>query len=197
MKEKNSSREKLLDITFEEIYIHGYSGTSIGSILKKAEIPKGSMYHFFDSKKALVLAMIEERLFIKMDHFFNYEKEREQSVFSNLKDTFVTMSKHKNLITYGCPFYRLMVELSPIDKDFDSLLMKKYDELLSGLEALFQEGINNNEFNETLNPKHFAEFYLSSVWGVLSLSPTLSSPKNFITHIRYILNTLESYKLPA
>ena len=195
MKEKNPTREKLLDITFEEIYIHGYAGTSIGSILKKASIPKGSMYHFFNSKKALVLAMIQERLFPKMDLFFNYKKEKEQSVFSSLKDTFVTMSKHKNLITYGCPFYRLMVELSPIDKDFDALLMGKYNELLLGLETLFQEGINNHEFNESLNVKHFSEFYLSSVWGVLSLSPSLSSPKNFITHIRYILNTLESYKI--
>ena len=105
------------------------------------------------------------------------------------------MSKHKKLITYGCPFYRLMVELSPIDKDFDSVLMGKYDELLLGLEILFQEGINNHEFNKDLNAKDFAEFYLSSVWGILSLSPSLSSPKRFITHIRYILNTLESYKL--
>ncbi len=195
MKEKNPTREKLLDITFEEIYIHGYASTSIGSILKKASIPKGSMYHFFKSKKVLVIAMIQERLFPKMDLFFNYKKEKEQSVFSNLKDTFVSMSKHKKLIIYGCPFYRLMVELSPIDKEFDSLLMLKYNELLLGLETLFQEGIDNNEFSKSLNAKHFAEFYLSSVWGVLSLSPSLSSAKNFITHIRYILNTLESYKI--
>jgi len=31
----NTSREKLLDIAFDEIYLNGYSGTSIDKILKK------------------------------------------------------------------------------------------------------------------------------------------------------------------
>jgi TetR/AcrR family transcriptional repressor of nem operon len=67
---KQPTREKLLDVTFEEVYTHGYAATSIDAILQKASVPKGSMYHHFKSKKALVLAMIEERLYPKMDSFF-------------------------------------------------------------------------------------------------------------------------------
>jgi len=194
MKEKNSSREKLLDITFEEIYIHGYAATSIGSILKKANVPKGSMYHFFDSKKALVLAMIKERLCPKMDLFFTYEKQEDLTVFQSLKQTFAFMAKNRSLITHGCPLYRLMVELSSVDKDFDTLLVKKYEEMRNKLEALLQIGIDSNEFNETLKPNTFAPFFITSVWGVLSLSPSVSSPKLFVSNIKQLLTLLELHQ---
>jgi len=73
---KQPTREKLLDITFEEVYIHGYTATSVDTILKKAGIPKGSMYHHFKGKKELVLAMVKERLFPKMELFFDFEEKR-------------------------------------------------------------------------------------------------------------------------
>ena len=106
---KQSTRDKLLDITFEEVYIHGYAATSVDTILKKAQISKGSMYHHFKSKKELVLAMVEERLFVEMDNFFKYEKKEGKSVTESFRKTFVGISKNKLLITYGCPLYRLMV----------------------------------------------------------------------------------------
>ena len=47
----NNPREKLLDVAFNEIYHCGYNATSIDKILKQASMNKGSMYHFFKSKK--------------------------------------------------------------------------------------------------------------------------------------------------
>ena len=58
----NNPREKLLEVAFDEIYHNGYNGTSIDKILKKASMNKGSMYHFFKSKKELALVVIEEKL---------------------------------------------------------------------------------------------------------------------------------------
>jgi len=194
MNEKNATREKLLDITFEEIYIHGYAATSVGSILAKAQVPKGSMYHFFDSKKSLVLAMIQERLYPKMDLFFNYEKQDDLSVFQSLKATFAFMAKNKPLIINGCPLYRLMVELSPVDKDFDALLVKKYEDMQTKLEQLLHVGIKTKEFKDTLSPKDFSSFLITSVWGILSLSPSVSSPRLFLSSIKQLLSLLALHK---
>jgi len=191
---KQPTREKLLDIAFEEVYIYGYAATSVDAILKKAKVPKGSMYHHFKSKKELVLAMVEERLFVKMDSFFNYEKKEEQSVTESFRKTFVAISKNSLLVTYGCPLYRLMVELSAIDKEFDALLTSKAKEMKSGIESLLQIGVEIGEYNSELNTDIFASFMLSSVWGILSLSPTLSSSQSFIEQSQYILKELDSYK---
>lgn len=191
---KQPTREKLLDITFEEIYIHGYAATSVDAILKKAGVPKGSMYHYFKSKKELVLAMVNERLFPKMDMFFQFEKKEGQTVLESFRDTFASISKNKMLITYGCPLYRLMVELSAVDKEFDVHLTSKTLQMKDGIQSLLQDGIDTGELNNTLDIEAFAGFMLSSVWGILSLSPALSSSKNFIAQSRYILKELENYQ---
>ena len=191
---KQPTREKLLDIAFEEVYVYGYSATSVDVILKKANITKGSMYHHFKSKKSLVLAMVEERLFVKMDTFFKYEKEQNKTVYQSFRKTFVGISRHKMLIEYGCPLYRLMVEMSVVDKEFDILLTSKVIQMKEGIKQLLQIGIEIGEFSEELDTEAFAGFLLSGVWGILSLSPSLSSSKNFITQSRYILKELESYQ---
>ncbi|BAF71902.1 TetR/AcrR family transcriptional regulator [Sulfurovum sp. NBC37-1] len=190
---KQPTREKLLDITFDEVYIHGYSATSVDTILKKAGIPKGSMYHYFKGKKALVLTMVEERLFPKMDLFFNFEKEEEVSVTDALRKTFAAMSRNRPLVTYGCPLYRLMVELSPVDSEFDAMLSAKVTQMQKKAAALLLSGIESGEFSDTLDPEAFAAYLLNSTWGVLSLSPTLSSPRKFIQHSKFILETLKQY----
>jgi TetR/AcrR family transcriptional repressor of nem operon len=190
---KQPTREKLLDITFDEVYIYGYTATSVDTILKKAGIPKGSMYHHFKSKKELVLAMVEERLFPKMELFFNFERNEGGSVTDALRGTFAGMSKNKPLITYGCPLYRLMVELSPVDETFDKLLSSRVVQMQENLALLLQKGIESGEFKETLPTKDFANYILESTWGVLSLSPTLSSSKHFIQHSKFIFDTLANY----
>ena len=190
---KQPTREKLLDITFEEVYVHGYNATSVDAILKKAEIPKGSMYHHFKSKKELVLAMVEERLFVKMDSFFKYEVEEGKSVMDSFKNTFMLVSKNHMLVTYGCPLYRLMVELSATDKEFDKLLTSKAVEMQEGIKSLLLKGVEIGEFKDTLDVESFSTYMLSAVWGILSITPTLSSSENFINQSQYILNELEQH----
>ena len=193
MNKKQPTREKLLDITFDEVYIHGYTATSVVTILKRAGIPKGSMYHHFKGKKELVLAMVEERLFPKMALFFDFEPREGKSVTETIRGTFASVAKNKPLITYGCPLYRLMVELSGVDKTFDILLSEKVVQMQEDLASLLEKGIESGEFNERLNAKYFASYILESTWGVLSLSPALSSSKHFLQHSKFILETLSSY----
>ncbi|SFV56261.1 Transcriptional regulator, TetR family [hydrothermal vent metagenome] len=194
MAKRQPSREKLLDITFDEVYIHGYTATSVDTILKKAGIPKGSMYHYFKGKKELVLAMVQERLFPKMELFFDFDRKEGTTVTDALRGTFAGMSRNKPLITYGCPLYRLMVELSPVDETFDALLSTRVVQMKDNLALLLQKGIEDGEFKEAFPVKEFAAYILESTWGVLSLSPSLSSSKHFIKNSKFILETLDNYR---
>jgi len=190
MSKRQPTREKLLDITFEEVYIHGYHATSVDTILQKAGIPKGSMYHHFKSKRAMVMAMMQERLFPKMDEFFLFDRQQGKSVRESLRNTYAAMAKNKPLITYGCPLYRLMLELSPVDIEFDELLSGKVTEMRSRLSDLLVEGIKEGEFDTTLDTDAYADLILNATWGVLSLSPSLSSSRYFLTQSKLILDLL-------
>ncbi len=82
----NNPREKLLEVAFNEIYQNGYTATSIDKILKQASMNKGSMYHFFKSKKELGLAVVNEKInaYIEDKYSVLLKFEKNFNIFSIL-----------------------------------------------------------------------------------------------------------------
>ena len=62
MKNSNDTRQKLIDITYDEIYEKGYQAASLSEILSKAQVHKGSMYYFFENKKEMAMSALKEKL---------------------------------------------------------------------------------------------------------------------------------------
>jgi AcrR family transcriptional regulator len=60
------TRQVLLDAAAEEFALHGYIGANINQISLAAGFAKGTIYNYFESKRALMLALIDE---IAVTHF--------------------------------------------------------------------------------------------------------------------------------
>jgi len=58
-KEYALKRNQILDVTLRLIYTKGYEQMAIQDILTELQISKGAFYHYFDSKPALLEALIE------------------------------------------------------------------------------------------------------------------------------------------
>lgn len=54
-----NTRERLIETTMTLMWRDGYAGMSVDRICKAAKVNKGSFYHFFPSKEALVLETID------------------------------------------------------------------------------------------------------------------------------------------
>lgn len=190
----NDSRERLLDAAFLEVYKNGYHGTGTAAILKKAGVPKGSMYHFFDSKKDLVLTVCQERIFPKMEIFFDFTRYPNEDIFQSLERIFENMSTHEFLITNGCPMHRLMVEMAPLDEAFETLLVDEFHSFTGKLSELLQSAIDKQELN-SFDTQATARFIITSTWGEISLPPSLSSKGSFLHHKNNLLTLLLSHKM--
>ncbi len=53
------TRELLLRAGIELLASQGYTATGLQSVLSRVQIPKGSFYHYFDSKQAFGLAVLD------------------------------------------------------------------------------------------------------------------------------------------
>ncbi|NQY20496.1 MAG: TetR/AcrR family transcriptional regulator [Campylobacteraceae bacterium] len=160
-----NSKEKLLQISFEEIYEHGYNATSIESILKKAKMNKGSMYYYFKSKKDLTLTMIAQNLssYIqdKYSKLLDYE--------TNILDELIKLLKDKNNfeVSHGCKVNNLVQELSHTDNDFKIALEKVYLNFENIFEQILNKAYENGEFEHN-DIKSLAIFVLASFEGCLA-----------------------------
>src|SRR5258708_2131591 len=57
-----STRDRLLEAARYLFWERGYSATSMTDILERAEANSGSFYHFFSSKEALMIAVLDSYL---------------------------------------------------------------------------------------------------------------------------------------
>ena len=56
------TRDHLVAAAFAEMYRCGYRGADLNSILGRAGVTKGALYHHFDSKDGLGHAVIEQAI---------------------------------------------------------------------------------------------------------------------------------------
>lgn len=52
------NRTRIVDAAWELFWIRGYHAASIGDIAKLAQVPKGSVYNYFDSKESLLIHVL-------------------------------------------------------------------------------------------------------------------------------------------
>lgn len=71
-------RMKMLDVTYELIKQYGITHTSIEKIAKTCGIGKGTFYHYFPSKEALILALMEKQAADSLRHFQSHHNGREK-----------------------------------------------------------------------------------------------------------------------
>ncbi|HEV8177740.1 MAG TPA: TetR/AcrR family transcriptional regulator, partial [Gemmatimonadales bacterium] len=60
LRDPGATRDRLLNAAFEEIYRRGFQATSLDTILAKAGVTKGALYHHFPDKAALGYAVVDE-----------------------------------------------------------------------------------------------------------------------------------------
>lgn len=54
------TRQRIITSARDLIYGRSYAGVAVAEICARAEVKKGSFYHFFPSKQDLSLAVIDE-----------------------------------------------------------------------------------------------------------------------------------------
>jgi len=134
---KKDTRDLLLDSAFKEFYKSGFQGSNISSILNEVGINKGSMYHFFKSKKELGLSVIQER--IKTKIVYKYTQ------ILNFDMLFNTLIDAPNTLIYGCPLNKMSQEMIYIDEDFKKALSLVYKEFENYIKNILTTAMQNKE----------------------------------------------------
>lgn len=187
MVKKMNSRELLLKIAYDEIYQNGYQATSVDKILKKANMNKGSMYHFFKSKKELTLAMIEEYVGEYIDTKYGVILETEKNYIDAIMRVFRDKETDNSTLC-GCRLHNLVQELSHKDEDFKKALEKIYFKFEKIFEEVFMNAIKKGEIKHS-NPKALSLFVVASLEGCMATAKKSQD----ISHFFPCINELENY----
>ena len=186
---RQNSRELLLDSAFNEFYKNGYQGANIATILKEVNMNKGSMYHFFKSKKELGLAVIEEKIEKNIITRYTEILENENSVeilFKVLIDT-------PDLFAYGCPLNKMSQEMLYIDDDFKKSLSITYKEFNNLIEKILIKGMKNDEIHSS-SAELTAQLIIATYEGALMIYHLNQNREQYVQILTTLKKNLFTHK---
>ena len=185
-------RQKILDKAFEEIHKNGYESASINKILKDVGVNKGSMYHYFKSKRELTLTMIKENLNNYIEEKYGVILKVEENHIQEILKVFRKSSSQG--VCNGCRLNNLVQELSHRDNDFKDELEKIYIRFENIIEEAIVKAIENKEISHP-NPKRLSIYLVASLEGCVATakkSQDFTIYNECIDEIENYLNSLKA-----
>jgi len=117
-----NTRERLINTATRLLWEQSYQGTSVDMLCSRADIRKGSFYHFFKSKTELAVAAIEsswlrtERtIFAQIFHSDDGGMAQLNHLIDKVDEIQASMLKNRGIYP-GCPFGNLGQEMANQDE---------------------------------------------------------------------------------
>ena len=198
----SDARERLLDTGARLVHERGYTAVSVAEICEHAGLKKGSFYHFFRSKRDLVLAVIDR-------YADNYaalmrqcvqepglsSREQLQRVFRLMYESLLRSREDEGCMR-GCPVGNLALEMA----DRDDLIREKLDTIFArwrcGLQRIVAQGRDRGELGVD-DPAVAAEALVAHAQGAILLSKASNDPGVFDRLMNGVLTMLEGSRTPA
>lgn len=140
------TRERIVTAAADLIFKQGVAHTTIDDVRAAAEVSSSQLYHYFESKPALVLAVIEHQ----SDAIVDGQELFDLSTLEGLRTWREWIVEHQHEIdcTGGCPIGSLGSELAETDPDGRDRVAAGFDRW----EATIRRGLHTMQAQGRLGP---------------------------------------------
>ncbi len=183
MNNELSTERRIMDSAFELIYAQSYADVGVAAICKKADVKKGSFYHFYKSKQELAIAVLE-------DKFSDYKSQiidiaftgklpalDELNLFAEKIAEFQTSIKKSTGHVLGCPYGNIALELSSQDEPIRQKVDNIFARSISSIRDCLQRGVANNEADlNGIDIDATANAMFAYLEGIILIAKTQNNP---------------------
>jgi len=184
------TRGRILDAAAGEFQQRGYHATSMHDIMRIAEVPGGSLYHYFPTKKSLALAVIRERVAESLAETWIEPLRKAPSASQGILAVFDAVAKSiGDQAVLGCPVNNLALELSLADSDFQHALHAVFDRWQKAIADRLREELAGRK-RKTIDSTGLATLVVAVFSGAMSLAKAAQSTAPLRTCRRELVRLL-------
>ncbi|HEX7799391.1 MAG TPA: TetR family transcriptional regulator C-terminal domain-containing protein [Asticcacaulis sp.] len=188
------TRDHLVAAAFAEMYRCGYRGADLNSILGRAGVTKGALYHHFDSKDGLGHAVIEQAIAAITTGKWLAPLDDVDDPVDALKAIVAGTRLDPEAVNGGCPLNNLAQEMSPLDEGFRLRLAQIFADWIGGVADALRLGQINGKVRRDLNARDAATFFIAAYEGYISLAKTAQSADLLASGLRQLDTWLEGLR---
>lgn len=175
-KNQESTRSRILEAAFDEMYENGYQGMRIETILNKTQLAKGALYHHFSSKKTLGYAVVDEVIFNSKKAYFQKLDDAEDPL-SALCEIMMHCAQEvtEEELSLGCPLNNLIQEMYNLDDGFNERLSNVYQYCHNTIKNALVRGQTKGVVRQDIDPEVITLFLMSSMHGISGTAKCMQS----------------------
>ncbi|MCA9792282.1 MAG: TetR/AcrR family transcriptional regulator [Candidatus Eremiobacteraeota bacterium] len=174
----SDARERLLDSALELISSRSYNDVGVQELCQHSGVKKGSFYHFFESKRELVLAVLDRRAEeYRADLQALFSRpipplEKIASLFDSACENSRQCKSQRGLMV-GCCFGNLAVEMSTLDETIRARLEEIFEERVGFIQKALEEAMELGHL-----PRGDANILARSVMAFLQGATAIAKTRN-------------------
>lgn len=177
------TQQRILDSARELIFSRSYAEVGVASICDHAAVKKGSFYHFYPSKQALTLAVVDAQFVdIKenlLDKAFAGDLPPLARLvrFSELTYQFQKHENKKKGHVLGCLFGNLSSEVATLDEDIRERIQRTFAKLQKAIRGVLEAAQQQGELPKNIDLNATSQAMLAYFEGVLLLAKNQNDPE--------------------
>ncbi len=178
----SDARERLIHSAIELIHARSYADVGVNDLCEHAGVKKGSFYHFFPSKRDLIVASLDEvaRWYARdiYEPAFAADLaplERIQRIFQLVYEYHASLTQKSGRLE-GCHFGNLAVELSTQDEIIRDKVRGMFESSVSLFEGILRDAVDSGDLPE-IDITLAAHALLAYMEGIVLLAKTWNDPE--------------------
>jgi TetR/AcrR family transcriptional repressor of nem operon len=173
------TRDRLIHSALFLFWERGFAGTSMSDLLGHAEVNSGSFYHFFESKEALLKAVLREYLDGLRPQIVN---PAFQMASDPIERIFAILAGYRARILstecrYGCPLGRLALEIDPENRPAHRMIAENFRGWIGAVRECLDEA--RPRLRSETNLDSLATYVLAVMEGGVMLSRSYGAVEPF------------------
>lgn len=177
----SDARGKILSAARTLIEQRGYTALGVAEICAAAGVPKGSFYHFFESKQALALTVVNEH-WAAQGRQWTELLGSDRPPLQRLRDLFeatetvqrIGQRDHGSVV--GCLFGNLSLELRSQAEEVRHRLQEIFDAQIDLVEQVVAEAHERGDTAATVNTREAARSIVAQLEGQVLFAKLLDDP---------------------
>ncbi|HEV8657558.1 MAG TPA: TetR/AcrR family transcriptional regulator [Thermoanaerobaculia bacterium] len=164
------------------VHRRGYLAVGVEDVCKAAGVKKGSFYHFFSSKRELMLAALERQQHMAHAHVLATAFQADLPPLQRIDRLFAmvagmeTSNKNRGGRVLGCPFGNIAVEMSASEPK----LARRADQAFCGFASFIADALREakkrGEIERDVNIDETADAIVAYFEGLAVLAKTRNDP---------------------
>lgn len=177
----SDARQRLIQAAKQLTYAHGYNAVGVKEICDHAGVNKGSFYHFFPSKRDLLLAVIDAHT-EWLGGVLEFASDPQLTPLERIRRLFLLVGEYDEGVredsghTIGCPFGNLAAELNAQEPVIREKLAGVFGAGVTFIEGQLREALERGEL-EVADPHRAAQAIFAYLEGLQLLASTQDSPR--------------------